>query len=65
MVLENQFIYPVSKGSKLILAAPSSPAKLGSVLRSPPAGGLGKRRKSKENYTDFFLHGFYKIKLTN
>jgi hypothetical protein len=28
----------------LILAAPSSPAKLGSVLRSP--WGRGKRRKS-------------------
>jgi hypothetical protein len=40
--LENQFIYPSPKGSKLILAAPSSPAMLGSVLRS--LWGRGKRR---------------------
>ena len=40
--LENQFIYPNPKGSKLILAAPSSHAGACSVLRSP--WGRGKRR---------------------
>jgi hypothetical protein len=40
--LENQFIYPSSKGSKLILAAPSSPANFDPVLRSP--WGRGNRR---------------------
>jgi hypothetical protein len=34
-MLENQFIYPTPKGSKLILAAPSSPEADASVLRSP------------------------------
>jgi hypothetical protein len=43
MSLENQFIYPIPRGSKLILAAPISPAQLGSVLRSPAyrQAGLG------------------------
>jgi hypothetical protein len=34
-------------GSKLILAAPNSPAKLGSVLRSPPAGGAGVNEENQ------------------
>ena len=42
--LENQFIYPYPKGSKLILTSSSSPDKSGSVLRSP--WGRGRRRKS-------------------
>jgi hypothetical protein len=33
--------------SKLILAAPSSPAKLGSVLRSLPAGGAGVKEENQ------------------
>jgi hypothetical protein len=45
-LLENQFIYPSPKGSKLILAAPSSPAELDSVLRSP--WGRGKRRTEEK-----------------
>ena len=40
--LENQFIYPSPKGSKLILASPSSLAKSLPVLRSP--WGRGQRR---------------------
>jgi hypothetical protein len=51
--LKNQFIYPNPKGSKLILAAPSSPAKLGSVLRSP--WGQGKRRKSIKKVKNYNL----------
>jgi len=34
-------------GGKLILAAPSSPAKLGSVLRSPPADGAGVNEENQ------------------
>jgi len=43
MLLENQFIYPYPKGSKLILAAPSSHK---GVLDSSLPLGRGKRRKS-------------------
>jgi len=35
--------------SKLILAAPSSPAKLGPVLRSPPTGGAGVNEEPKRS----------------
>ena len=45
-MLENQFIYPCPKGSKLILAAPSSPAKSDALLRSPCGRG---NRRSGEN----------------
>jgi len=46
--------------SKLILAAPSSPAKLDPVLRSPPAGGAGvneepKRSGARRSQNQFLL----------
>jgi len=56
-MLENQFIYPNPKGSKLILAAPSSPVYVATVLRSP--WGRGKRRTgARRNLARFFApHG--------
>jgi hypothetical protein len=52
---ENQFIYPNPKGSKLILATPSSSVEIDPVLRSP--WGRGKRRTgAKMSLTRFFAH---------
>jgi len=56
-LLENQFIYPSPKGSKLILAAPSSLENIATVLRSP--WGWGKRRTgARRSLARFFApHG--------
>jgi len=45
--LENQFFYPDPRGSKLILAAPSSPTKPDPLLRSP--WGRGNRRTGEKS----------------
>jgi hypothetical protein len=42
--LENQFIYPIPKESKLILAAPSSPAKL-SRFFAPLGAGVNEENQ--------------------
>jgi hypothetical protein len=58
--LENQFIYPIPKGSKLILASPSSPRKRGSVLRSPACrqAGLGAGVNEENQFMFIYDYGY-------
>jgi hypothetical protein len=64
-MLENQFIYPIPKGSKLILTASSSSRQVGTRFFAPLGAGLNEENQFETIKGVIVPGGYVKIKLNS